>query len=104
MAVVRVATFEGVNAQQAESTMDEAEAIIRPMLENLPGYQGHLELISDDGRMISITFFDNEENSQAAERTFDEEMPRQLGELFTGEWEGRRVSVDRYRVLADSRS
>ena len=101
--VARVASFEGVDVQEAERTMDQAESIIRPLIENLPGYQGHLELVSSTGKVLSITLFDLEENALAAEQTFDEEMPRQLGDLFTG-WKGRRVSVDRYNVLAESRS
>lgn len=100
--VARVASFEGVNAQEAERTIDQAEAIIRPMVENLAGYQGHLELVASNGKVLSITLFDSESNAQAAEPTFDEEMPRKLGEVF-GSWEGRRVSVDGYKVLADSR-
>jgi hypothetical protein len=82
--------------------MDEAESIIRPMVEKLAGYQGHLELVASDGKVLSITLFDSEENAQAAEPTFDQEMPRQLGDIFK-DWEGRRVSVDRYKVLAESR-
>jgi hypothetical protein len=30
-------------------------------------------------------------------------MPKALGDLFAG-FEGRRVSVERYRVVSDSRS
>jgi hypothetical protein len=101
--VARVASFEGVNVQEAEKTMDQAEPIIRPLVENLSGYQGHLELVSSNGKVLSITLFDSEEDAQAAEQTFDEEMPRQLGDLFK-DWEGRRISVDRYKVLAESRS
>ncbi len=101
--VARVASFEGVNVQEAERTMEQAESIIRPMIENTPGYQGHLELVSSNGKVLSITLFDSQENAEAAEQTFDEEMPRQLGDLFKG-WEGRRVSVERYNVLAESHS
>ena len=101
--VARVASFEGVNAQEAERTMPEADSIIRPLVENLAGYQSHLELISPNGKGLSITFFDSEENAQAAEQTFEEEMPRQLGEYFES-WEGRRVGVDRYNVVVDSRT
>ena len=100
--VARVATFEGVNVQEAERTIGEVEPVVRALIENLPGYHGHLELAGADGRFLSITFFDTDENAQAAEPTFDEEMPRQLGELFQS-WEGHRVSVERYTVLADSR-
>lgn len=99
--VARVASFEGVNVQEAERTMEQAESTIRPIVENLAGYQGHLELVSSNGKVLSITLFDSEENAQAAEQTFDEEMPRRLGDLFKG-WEGRRVSVDSYNVLAES--
>jgi hypothetical protein len=101
--VARVATFEGVNVQEAERTIDQAEAAVRSMVEGLAGYQGHMELIAPNGRVLSITFFDTEENAQGAEPTFDEEMPRQLGDIFKS-WEGRRVSRDVYRVMADSRS
>lgn len=100
--VARVATFEGVNVQEAERTMDDAEAAVRPLVEGLAGYQGHLQLISSGGKVLSITFFDTMENAEAAEPTFDEEMPRQLGHIFQG-WEGRRTSVDRHNVAADSR-
>jgi hypothetical protein len=100
--VARVASFEGINVEVAEQTMAEAEAIIRPLIESLAGYQGFLELVSADGKALSITFFDTDENAQAAEPTFDEEMPRRLGDVFTS-WEGRRTSVARYSVVADSR-
>ena len=97
--IARVARFEGVNVANAEATMDEAEAIIRPMIEALAGYAGHLELMSKDGKMLSITFFESEPDALNAEQTFDVEMPRRLGELFSGDWEGRRVAVDRYDVV-----
>ena len=70
-------------------------------MEGLAGYQGHFELISSYGKVLSIAPFDSEENAQAAEPTFDEEMPRQLGDIFK-DWEGRRVSVTRYKVLSES--
>jgi len=53
--------------------------------------------------VLSITLFDTEDNAVAAERVFDEEMPERLGDLFS-DWAGRRVDVDRYDVLAESRS
>ena len=101
--VARVASFEGVNVEVAERTMGEADSIIRPLVEGLAGYQGHLELVAANGKVLSITLFDSDENAQAAEPTSDEVMPRQLGDLFK-DWAGRRVSVDRYKVLAESRS
>jgi hypothetical protein len=101
--VARVASFEGVDAQEAQRTMGEAEAIIRPLVEGLAGYQGYLELATEDGKFMSITLFDTDEHAAAAEPTFDEEMPKQLGDLFQS-WGGRRISVDRYQVTADSRA
>jgi hypothetical protein len=71
-------------------------------VEGLAGYQGHLELLSEDGKVLSITLLDSDENAQAAEQTFDEEMPRRLGNLMQ-EWAGRRVSVDRYKVASEGR-
>jgi len=101
--VARVATFEGVNVEEAKRTMDEVEAAVRPLMEGLAGYQGYVELIAENGKVLSITYFDTMENCEAAEPTFDEEMPRRLGEIF-GSWEGRRTSVDRYEVAAEARS
>jgi hypothetical protein len=52
--------------------------------------------------VLSITYFDSEENAKAAEPTFDEDLPRRLGEIFQS-WSGRRVAVGYYDVLADER-
>jgi len=101
--IARVPSFEGVNVEVAERTMEQALSVISPMMEGLSGYQGHLELIGSDGKVLSIGLFDSEENAQAAEPTFDEEMPRQLGDLYK-DWEGRRVFVARYKVLSESRA
>ena len=100
--IARVASFEGIDVQAAQGSMAEAEAIIRPLVDGLAGYQGHLELATQDGKFLSITLFDSEDNADAAERTFDEEMPKQLGQLFQS-WGGHRTSVDRYQVVSDSR-
>jgi hypothetical protein len=72
------------------------------MVEALAGYQGRIDLASADGKYLSVTFFDSAENARAAEPTFDEEMPRRLGEIFT-EWSGRRLSVDVYDVVEHRR-
>lgn len=101
--IARVASFEGVNVQVAERTMDEAESIIQPLVGGLRGYRGDLFLASQGGDVISVSFFDSAEDAQAAEPTFDEAMPRALGDLFSG-WEGRRVSVGVYEVVSDSRA
>jgi len=100
--VARVASFEGVNVEVARSTMDEANAVIRPLVEGLAGYHGHLDLVAADGKVLSITLFDTAEDARAAESTFDEEMPRRLGDLFR-DWAGRRLSVDVFDVLTNER-
>ena len=100
--VARVAIFEGINVEAAKATMDEAEAIIRPMVQALAGYEGTRELASQDGRFISVTFFDSEENARAAEPTFDEEMPQKLGHIFE-QWEGTRTSVGIFQVVGEDR-
>jgi hypothetical protein len=95
--IARVASFEGIDVQAAQGSMEEAEAIIRPMVEALSGYRGALELVSPDGKFLSITLFDSMEDARAAEPTFDQEMPQKLGHIFE-RWAGHRVSVDRYEV------
>jgi len=100
--VARVATFEGIDVKQAQSTMEEADAIIRELVEGLPGYEGALQLATMDGKFISVSFFDSEENAKAAEPTFDEEMPKRLGKIFET-WGGRRTSVDLYQVVSELR-
>ena len=99
----RIATFEGVDIAAAERTLDAVRERIEPLLRGMTGYQGLMELVDrGSGRALTLTFFDSEENLRAAEPTFEEEMPRQLGELM-GEWAGRRSSVERYEVLLDER-
>ena len=90
------------NVEAAQATMDEAEAIIRPLVEALPGYQGMTELASADGKFISITLFDSEESAKAAEPVFDQEMPAKLGHIFR-QWEGARRSVDVFTVVGEDR-
>lgn len=100
--VARVAIFDGINIDAAQATMDEAEAIIRPLVEGLPGYQGMTQLASQDGKFISVTLFDSEENARAAEPTFDQEMPAKLGHIFES-WAGTRTSVGLYMVVGEDR-
>lgn len=98
----RVAEFEGVNVAAARSTMDEAEAVIRPIMEALPGYRGELMLLSEGGKFVAITLFETLADAEAAEPTFDQEMPAKLGHLFQ-QWAGTRTSVERFEVAVDSR-
>jgi hypothetical protein len=100
--VARVAIFEGIDIEEAQRTMDEAQAVIRPLVQGMEGYAGRFDLASRDGTFIGITLFDSMEHAEAAEPTFDEEMPRRLGHLFQS-WGGRRVSAGRYEVVTDER-
>jgi hypothetical protein len=99
----RVATFEGINVQAAQASMEEAEAIIRPVLTALPGYLGALELANQDGKFLSVTFFDSMENAAGSESTFDQELPAKLGHIFQ-EWAGTRTSVDHFSVVGGDRA
>ena len=99
----RVATFEGVNMDAAERTMKEADERMEPIMRSIEGLQGSMELADKaTGKFIAISFFDTEENMQAAEKVFDEDMPKALGDLME-DWEGSRTSVDRYEIVGDRR-
>ena len=97
--VARVASFDGLNVEAARRTNGEGEAIIRPLISTLEGFQSSLDLLSADGKVPSITIFGSEANALAAEATFDEQIPQLPGDLFE-DWVGHRVSVDHYEVLA----
>jgi hypothetical protein len=87
----------------ADRTLDEVRERVEPIVRGLPGYQSYLDLMDrPKGKAVTIVFFDTEQNLNAAEPTFDEEMPRQLGDLF-GEWAGRRTAVERFEVAVDER-
>jgi hypothetical protein len=101
--VARVATLEGVNVDVAQRTTDQAESIIRPLMESVSGYHRHPHLLGSNGKHLSIALFDSEDNAKVAEPTFDQEMPRKLGDLFKDS-ESRRASVDWYEVVPESRS
>ena len=99
----RIATFEGVNVEAAEATMQEALRRVEPLMRELPGYRGYLELLDRSNRRAqTVALFDSEENMLAAEQTFDEEMPKQLADLFD-QFQGSRTSVDRYEVMIEER-
>jgi hypothetical protein len=101
--IARVAAFEGVDVETAEKTMDIATERIQPMLDGLQGWQGRIDLLDPGkGKFLSINLFDSEGSLEAAEPTFDEEMPRQLGEIFE-QWGGKRTSVERYEVVGEVR-
>ena len=99
--VARVARFEGMDMAKAQETMSEAEAIIRPIVEGMQGFAGRMDL-AGDGEFISITLFDSADDAAAAEQTFDEEMPKQLGPLYQS-WGGRRTATGVFEVVSDVR-
>ena len=100
----RIATFDGVDIAEEERTLDAVRERVEPLMRGMAGFRGYMELVDRRaGRALTVSFFDSEENMQAAESTFEEEMPKQLGELM-GPWAGRRSAVDRYEVLVDERT
>jgi heme-degrading monooxygenase HmoA len=100
----RLATFEGVDAEEADRTLDEMTKRVEPLMRALPGFKGYVDLMDRaSGKAVTISFFDSEENLTAAEPTFDEEMPRALGDLME-QMSGRRTSVERYEVVVDARA
>jgi len=101
--VARVARFEGIDIAKAQERMDQAEAIIRPLVEGMAGFAGRMDLATMDGQFISITLFDSEGDAAAAEQTFDQELPKQLGPLYES-WGGRRVAAGVFQVVSDVRT
>ncbi len=97
----RIATFEGIDAGTSEDVMQRVRDRAVSILEGMPGWQGGMQLIDrSGGRVMTISFFDTEENMQAAEPTF-ESMPQQIPEVR--EMAGGRSSVQRFEVLAETR-
>jgi hypothetical protein len=96
----RIATFEGVDEASMAGTR-EAGKLVEPLLRDMQGLQRAIDLAdASSGKVVSVALFDSEENMNAAEKTFDEEMPRALGDLME-QWSGRRTSVERYEVVFD---
>lgn len=97
----RIATFESTDPAADEQLMPQAMEIVEPIIREMTGIQGHLELADpNSGKSLSISLFDSEENAIAAESIFDEEMPKALGDLMQ-QFSGRRISVERYAVLVN---
>ncbi|HEV3478552.1 MAG TPA: hypothetical protein VG144_03790 [Gaiellaceae bacterium] len=95
--------IESTDPAADEKLLQEATEIVEPIIRGMPGIQGYMELADrSSGKSLSIALFDTEENAVAAEPIFDEEMPRALGDIMQ-RFSGRRVSVERYAVLADER-
>jgi len=86
----RVASFENVNVEELRRMAGQ-----RPPEDLIPsGLKGIFNLIDADGnRQLFITFFESREAIEAAEPTFE-----RMGDNFSEEMRGRRVSVDYYEV------
>jgi hypothetical protein len=96
----RVATFGGVDFDASAAAMDEANRRVEPLIREMKGLHRAIDLADrSSGKMLSIALFDSEENMNAAERIFDEEMPRALGDVFEN-FSGR-TAVERYEVVFD---
>jgi hypothetical protein len=99
----RIATFQSTDPAADEKLLPQAMEIVEPIIRGMPGIQGHMELADPgSGKSLSISLFETEEDAIAAEPIFDEEMPKALGELMQ-QFSGRRLSVERFEVLADER-
>jgi hypothetical protein len=98
--VARVAIFEDVDIDRA--VVDAARERLMPLFESMAGWRGSFDLAdASSGRITSVSLLDSEDSVLAAEGTFDEEMPRALGELMEG-WTGRRMGVEHYRVIFEA--
>jgi hypothetical protein len=99
----RIATFESTDPAADAKLMDKAGEIVEPIIRGMKGIQGYMELVDQNsGKSLSITLFDTEANALAAEETFDQEMPKALGELMN-QFSGKRISVERFDVLINER-
>jgi hypothetical protein len=96
----RVATFEGYDPDKGREIVDLLRDRLGGLLQSLPGWEGGMTLVSlEANRAVAIHVFDTRENMDAAEPTF-ETMPQRLGEDFARLIGGRRVTVERFWVVA----
>ncbi|HEX4747473.1 MAG TPA: hypothetical protein VFU99_11405, partial [Gaiellaceae bacterium] len=90
MALARVVTFEGVDAERVAAVKADIESGERP--EGLPATEFILLHAPDASKTLAIVFFDNEEDYATGHATLDA-MP-------TGDTPGTRTSVTKYEVAA----
>ena len=82
----------------AQETIDAVRPRLLSIVQEMPGWQGTLQLVDrQGGKVLTITLYDSEENMQAAEPTF-EEMPSRVPEVQ--QIAGTRRSVERFEVGA----
>ncbi len=100
---VRVGTFEGIDPDKVVEFGEAARQVTRPILQELEGYQGVVQMLDRDGRRLrNAVFFDSEENVRAAEPTF-ESMPERLPEGVREMAKQAKRTVDVFEVLATDR-
>jgi hypothetical protein len=96
----RISRFEGISVTPELAA--QIEAVLKPILEALEGWQGTFQLLDESGtNAVTINFFDTAENMAAAEPIF-EGLATRL-ESLSGQLGGSRTAVERYRVVSEMR-
>ncbi len=88
MALARVVTFEGVDAERLEATKREMEGGERP--EGLPATEIIVLNDAEAERSLVILFFDSEDDYRRGDEV--------LNAMPAGDTPGRRASVTKYDV------
>lgn len=88
MALARVVSFEGVNAERIAQLARDIEEGERPA--ELPATEMTLLHDPDTDTALAIVFFENEDDYQRGDAV--------LGAMPTGDTPGRRTSVTKYNV------
>jgi hypothetical protein len=88
MALARVVSFEGVNAERMAELARDVEQGERPA--DLPATEMILLHDPDSDTALAIVFFDNEDDYRQGDAV--------LGAMPTGDTPGRRTSVTKYSV------
>lgn len=88
MALARVVSFEGVNAERIAQLARDIEEGERPA--ELPATEMTLLHDPDTDTALAIVFFDNEDDYRQGDAT--------LGAMPTGDTPGQRTSVTKYNV------
>ena len=96
----RISRFEGITVTPELAA--QVEEALGPILEELDGWQGAMQLLDESGTSaVTINFFDTAESMAAAEPTF-EALAERLGELRE-QLGGSRTSIERYQVVSEQR-
>ncbi len=101
---VRVLTLEGIDPDKVTEFSEVARQSTIPVLQELEGYQGAVQMLDRAGRRLrNAIFFESEENVRAAEPTFDS-MPERLPQEFRDmAREATKRTVDIFEVVGTDR-